>query len=314
MANLAVVTNPRRTALEILVDDYLMAGEARGLAPSTIDHSYGYPLRKLLLPWCAEHGISEVAAIDARKIDAFSAYLLKLEWKNGPLSRHSVHAYARAVRGFLIWCKREGEAVTANPKLPRLPRKVVDVLTWQEIDAMETAAPMERDKVIIRVLADGGLRASEVCSLRLDDLVRRDRAAFLRVHGKGARDRLVPVLPALFRRVERYVTSYRPQDTYSENLFLSLRRGRSGDYEELTKSGILQLVQSAARRAGIKKRVYTHLLRHSFFTNALRGGMNSMLLAQVGGHSSLRMLHDVYSHLDADDAYEGLARMLTKRH
>jgi len=104
----------------------------------------------------------------------------------------------------------------------------------------------------------------------------------------------------------------RPSDTRSSRLFLGLRRGLSGEYEPLTRSGVLQLVRSAAKRAGITKPVHAHLLRHSFVTNALRGGMNPMLVAQIAGHSSLRMIEQVYSHLTAGDAYEALLVMLTK--
>jgi len=313
MARLSLVSTPRKPELPNLVEDYLRSAEARGLAPSTVDNSYGYPLRRIFLPWCAEEGIDSIEGLDAKAVDSFSAYLLRFDGKNGRLSRHSVHAYARAVRTFLLWCQRNGEAVAAAPQLPRLPRKVLDVLTWEEIEAIERAAPSERDKLIVRVLADGGLRATEVCSLRLEDLIRRGRSTFLRVRGKGARERLVPVVPTLFRRLERYVSHYRPADICDDHLFVSLYKGHSGEHEMMTRSGVLQLVRGATRRAGIKKRVYTHLFRHSFFTNGLRGGMNSLVLAQVGGHSSLRMLQEVYSHLDVDDAYEQLTRMLTAR-
>jgi len=132
------------------------------------------------------------------------------------------------------------------------------------------------------------------------------------VHGTGQRDRLVPLPPALVRGLERYVMHLRPSDTRSSRLFLGLRRGLSGEYEPLTRSGVLQLVRSAAKRAGITKPVHAHLLRHSFVTNALRGGMNPMLVAQIAGHSSLRMIEQVYSHLTAGDAYEALLVMLTK--
>ena len=80
---------------------------------------------------------------------------------------------------------------------------------------------------------------------------------------------------------------------------MSLRRGLSGEYEPLTRSGVLKLVRSAAERAGITKDVSPRLLRHSFITNALRGGMDSMVVAQIVGHSSLWMIERVYSHLNA---------------
>ncbi len=76
---------------------------------------------------------------------------------------------------------REGEIVTARPALPRLPRRVLDVLDRDELEALEAAAPTERDRLIIRVLADCGLRAEGLCGLKVDDIVRRDRQAYLRV-------------------------------------------------------------------------------------------------------------------------------------
>jgi integrase len=124
---------------------------------------------------------------------------------------------------------------------------------------------------------------------------------------------LVPLPPALLRRLERYIKDSRPADTRSNQLFLGLRRGRSGDYEPLTPSGVLQLVTRTTDRAGITKRVYTHLLRHSFITNALRAGMSPILVAKVAGHSSLRMIERTYSHLTTDDAYNAMVEMLAHR-
>jgi integrase len=238
MPGLSVLSSNRRSPLEILVDDYLTACKARGLARSTVANSYGYPLRSIFLPWCADQGIREVEDLTPRAIDAFSIYLLDDGGKRGRLSKHSVHAYCRSVPGFLTWCNREGEAVTAQPQLPRLPRKVVDILDRGEIDALEGAVSSERDKIIVRILGDCGLRAGELCSLRLEDVIRRDRNTFLHVRGKGARERLVPVVLPLFRRIERYARTGRPSDLVTDRLFVSHRRGRSGFYERLTPNTI----------------------------------------------------------------------------
>jgi len=229
-----------------------------------------------------------------------------------PLEKSSIHAYSRAVRGFLNWCAQEGEGTAAKPPLPKLPRRVLDVLNPDEIDNLEACAGTERDRLMIRVLGDCGLRAEELCALTPDDVIRRDRQAHLLVHGKGERDRLVPLPPALVRRVERYVRSVRPADTRATALFVSLRRGRGGDYEPLTPSGVLQMVARTAEQAGISKPVYTHLFRHSFITNALRAGMSPLLVAQVAGHTSLRMIERTYSHLNSDDAYEAMMKMLVR--
>lgn len=312
MADLTVVRPAVPSALERLVDDYLMACRARGLSPNTVETSYGYPLRGVLLPWCAGRGIEDLSQLDSRAVDAFSVLLLEQPGRRGrPLSRATVHAYSRAVRGFLGWCQREGEAVKARPSLPKLPRRILDVLDREELRRLVAAAPTERDRLILSILAYCGLRNSEVCTLNVDDVIRRDRQAFLRVHGKGARERLVPLPPPLLRAVERYERHSRPRGARSPRLFLGLRRGSSGDYEPLTRSGLLQLVRTAAKRADISKPVHVHLLRHSFITNALRGGMNPIMVAQVAGHSSLRMIEQVYSHLTAGDSYEALVKLLS---
>jgi integrase/recombinase XerD len=278
-----------------------------------VDSGYGYPLRSVFLPWCAEQGITEVGQLNQRALDRFTSGLLEHGGRSGrPLSKHSVHAYARAVRLLLTWARREGEEVSGLPQLPRLPRRVVEVLTRQEIRVMEDAAPSERDKLIVRLLADGGLRVGELVALRCDDILRRDREAFLRVQGKGDKHRLVPVAPALVRRLERYIRSGRPHDTNSDRIFLSLRRGPSNTYEPITRSGVLQLVRLLAQRAGIRRRVHPHVLRHSWVTEMLRRGVNPKMVADVAGHSSLRMLESVYAHLSASDAYTAMMRALTE--
>ena len=312
LPDLSLVTPPASPSpLQRLVDDYLMSCRARGLALGTLSNSYGYPLQHIFLPWCSERGVTQIEQLNGRTIDAFSIMLLDRRKKDGaPLSKFSIHAYVRAVRGFLNWCQREGEAVTARPALPRLPRIVRDVLDRHEIDALEAAAPTERDRVMLRLLGDCGLRAEELCRLRPEDVIRRDRQAYLHVHGKGERDRLVPLPPRLLPRLERYIRDGRPKDTRSQELFLSSRRGLSGDYERLTPSGIIKRVRSATAQAGITKRVHTHLLRHSMITNSLRAGMNPMVLAQIVGHSSLRMIEKSYSHLNASDAYEAMLASL----
>jgi integrase/recombinase XerD len=311
MPNLSLVAG-ERSPLDDLVADFLASCRARGLAARTVESGYGYPLRSVFLPWCREQGLTEIKQLNQRVLDRFTSGLLEQGGRSGrPLSRYSVHAYARAVRLLLNWARREGEEVSGLPQLPKLPQRVVEVLSRDEIRAMEDAATSERDKLIVRVLADGGLRVGELVTLRCDDIVRRDRETFLRIHGKGDKQRLVPIAPSLVRRLERYIRSGRPRDTNSDRVFLSLRRGPSETYEPITRSGVLQLVRLLAKRAGIRRRVHPHVLRHSWVTEMLRRGVNPKMVADVAGHSSLRMLESVYAHLSASDAYTAMVRALT---
>lgn len=132
----------------------------------------------------------------------------------------------RAINRFLTWAKEEGEEVDARAQLPKLPKQVIDVLSRDEIQSMEDAAKTERDKLIIRILADTGIRVGELVGLRTTDIVQRDRNHFLPVRGKGSKERLVPI-PQLYRRVPRYAERSRPPDASSNRIFISHRRGRA---------------------------------------------------------------------------------------
>jgi integrase len=313
MADLKVAPTGAEPELASLVDDYLMECRARGLARSTITQSYGYPLREVFLPWCAVNGLTSLSQITSRRMTALSVMLLETPGKSGRrLSKDTVHSYTRSIRGFLQWCADEGEGEAAKPPLPRLPRRLLDVLDRDEVDRLEAAGETERDRIILRLLGDCGLRSYELASLRPEQIIRRDRQASLHVHGKGERDRFVPLPPSLMRRLDRYLRSARPKDARSDEVFVSLRRGRSGDYEPLTTSGVLQLVKRAAYQAGFEKRVYTHLMRHSFVTNCLRDGMSPILVAKIAGHSSLRMIERIYSHLTDQDAYDAMMEIYAK--
>jgi site-specific recombinase XerD len=129
----------------------------------------------------------------------------------------------------------------------------------------------------------------------------------IRVLGKGDRERLVPLTPQLFRRLQRFAARVAPK----ERIFRSRRRSyRTGDYEPLTQSAVEHLLKDVAERAGITKRVYPHLLRHSFVTNYLRSGGNPILAAQIVGHTSLSMIQKTYQHLVIGDAAAELMRLL----
>ena len=140
----------------------------------------------------------------------------------------------------------------------------------------------------------------------------RVREEYLHVRGKGERDRLVAI-PGLQRRIERYIQHGRPKDSRSDHLFLASRRGKRGDYEALTARGVQQLIRTLGQKIELGKRVYPHLLRHSFATTALAKGMNPIQLADILGHRSLVMTQNVYAHLSPSDSYEAMAKLLLAR-
>ena len=298
------------SALERLADDYLNHCAARGLSPRTLDRCYGYALRAVFLPWCEQEGVREIADLDIRTLDRFTSALLQRRREDGkPLSRYSVHTYVRPVRQMLTWASTMGEAVSAKPQLPTRSKPLREVLSREELDRLEQVAASERDKLIIRIFGDCGMRLEELMNLSPADIVRSGRQAHLRVLGKRNRVRDVPIPPQLLRRLERHIAG-RPEDRSADRIFLALRRSPRGEYEPLTVSGVYQVVTDSAARAGIRKHVHPHLLRHSWMTEMLRNGMNPIQLSIIAG-TSIQVISDHYTHLNKDDAFDSMIRVLT---
>lgn len=320
MANLTVVPASERTPLSDLIEDYLVAKRAEGRARRTLDQVYRPVLERVFLPWCRDQDIHEIGQVTQRALDRLSAHLHDQGGAKGALAPASIHSYMRTINGFLSWAKAEGELGTAaKGRLPKLPHKIVHVLSREEIQRMEDAAQIERDGLIVRVLADTGMRVGELCGLRLGSLVREGRD-FLEVAGrsqgggaKGDRGRLVPLTPSLAGRLRRYVRSQRPKDDVrSDHIFVSLRKGRKGDYEQLQPSGVLQLVKELAYRAGIEdKKVTPHVFRHSFITWQLRRGTNIEVIRRIVGHADTSLISSVYGHLVNADLHEALMQSMT---
>ncbi len=307
-----------------LIEDYLQEKRAEGASPRTVGH-YKEVLEDVLLPFCTDVGVHAPVELTNRHLNDLGAGHLdgSRSRSRRPISKATVHSYMRAINSFLTWARAQGEASTARGRLPSMRKRVLDTLTRDEIQKLEDAAQTERDKLIVRVLADTGLRLGELLALRADDLRAEGGKHMLKVPGreradgrgawvgsKGDKERLVPLAPTLARRLRRFADRSRPEAT-SDRLFLTLRRGRaSGQLDGLTESAVEQMIRSLAEIAGIKKRVYPHLLRHSFATEYLRRGGNPILLQQILGHGSLTMITQTYQHLTVVDAHDELMRLL----
>jgi integrase/recombinase XerC len=249
-----------------------------------------------------------VEQLDNRTCNRFSAHLQEHGGKHGALKPASIWTYSKSVRQFMNWAKREGEKVAGEVKLNKLPQVLLEILSPEEIDKLEAAATNVRDALIIAVLSQTGMRRNELCGLTTRDLLTESGQDYLLVHGKGGRDRKVPVTPRLARRLRRYIVS-RPADVDSKRIFLGLRRRPGGTIEPLTDSGVTQLVSSLGERV-LGKKIGPHQLRHSMITMARRRHMDPMLIAKVVGHSSLQMMSRIYDHLDQSDSAAALMQML----
>jgi integrase len=161
-------------------------------------------------------------------------------------------------------------------------------------------------------MAENGAREGEVCRLRVQDLIEKDRTYAVRLSGKTG-ERYAPVTPATFRRLKAYATTGRPRGVRSDRVFVSLRRDkRTGDYEGLSESCVYQLIRDAAERAGLLeggRRIYPHLLRHSAVSFLVAKGVQPMTVADIVGCSiQVAMAH--YNHSTDETRYEALVKAL----
>jgi integrase/recombinase XerD len=310
MATISAATTETQgmTPLERLARDFLDHCRARRLSGKTVNQVYRPRLERIFLPWCRQEGITSIEQVSQRVLDRFAAGLYDRGGeRKTELSANTVSSYLRSINSFLSWARSEGEAVTAKAALPRTPQRMVDTLTREEITAMEKVAN-ERDALIVRLLADAGLRAGELVGLTVEDVVEHDRTDYLRVLGqsqgggaKGDKARLVPLPSATAKRLRRFIRN-RPADTSTDRVFLALRRDRrSGEYEPLQVSGVEQMIRELARTAGITRRVWPHMFRHTYITFLLKQGVDSTKIRRVVGHSSTQLIDRVYGHLLEQD-------------
>jgi site-specific recombinase XerD len=290
------------------IADFLSHSRAQGGSPRTTDH-YTVTLTRIFLPWCVAEGITEPNQLDQAALNRFNNHLLTRPGR--PLAKESVRSYLRPVRLFLGWTAKAGlTADGVNVQRVKAERKVLDTLSRAEIAEMEAAADSERDKLIIRLLGDSGIRLGELLALKPSSLTVQGRDHLITVDGKGSRQRLVPIKPAVAARLKRYAERGRPADAITERIFITRRRRPSGDYEALTGRAVQTMLKAVAAKVGITKRVNPHSFRHSMATNMLRGGSNPIALAQILGHSDLTMLQRTYSHLVVSDLSRDMMRVL----
>jgi integrase/recombinase XerD len=225
---------------------------------------------------------------------------LRLQRARRALAPASMKVLIVALRHLVAHLKRE-DILTRDLlpalDLPRLDRNLPDTLSEAEVGrllAVEPAATPRglRDRAILEVLYASGLRATEIVGLRIENYLRDDR--LLRVVGKGDRERVVPVGAAAVAAIDAWLTRGRPQlvkPRTGGELFLG-EHGR-----RLTTARLWQIVQELAKLAGVEKRIWPHLLRHSFATHLLGRGADLRAIQEMLGHASLGTTQ-IYTHVD----------------
>ena len=183
-------------------------------------------------------------------------------------------------------------------ELPRIGMKLPEVLTIEEIDQLISAVDLgknegHRNKAIIETLYSCGLRVSELVNLRFSDLYFEE--GFIRVIGKGNKERLVPVSPSVEKEIGIYNDNIRRHQNIqhgNENVVFLNRRGA-----QLTRVMIFTIIKNLSATIGLKKSISPHTFRHSFATHLIEGGANLRAVQEMLGHESITTT-EIYTHLD----------------
>ena len=218
----------------------------------------------------------------------------------GARSQARILSGIKAFYKYLLLENEVNDDPTSLIEGPRLGRKLPDVLSIEEIDKLLSAIDLslpegERNKAMIETLYSSGLRVSELVNLRLSNFFME--IGFLKVTGKGNKERLVPVGNAAIRQIKTYVSAYRNnlsiKPGQEDYLFLN-RRG-----SHLTRIMIFTIIKNLAVKAGIRKKISPHSFRHSFATHLIEGGADLRAVQEMLGHESITTT-EIYTHLDRD--------------
>jgi integrase len=299
-----------RTDLAIEIEDYLIHCKSQGVKPSTIKHSYGYSLRAVLLPWCHQEGIGSVADIDQHTLERFAADLRDRTTRAGkPLSEATTWTYQKAANQLLRWYAEAHKTDAPNVKLRQPAGRKVTTLERTQIAHLERTAATERDRVIIRLLADTGMRPGELVSITKGDLRHQGRRHYVRIGGKTD-ERDAPITPEMYARLRALAPG-----GDDDPVFVALRRDRrTGEREVLTVPGVRQMVGALALDAGIRTVVNPYVFRHSACRWLLMSGQSTIMVERILGHGSEAMIRHHYNNLGAGDAHDRLMQVLRAEH
>lgn len=266
----------------------------RGLSDNTIQ-SYTRDIEKLVR-FINEKNIS----VSPAKIveETIQQFIYEIAKKVNPRSQARIISGLRSFFDYLVFENYRETNPTDLIETPKIGRKLPDTLSDQEIVKLISSIDLsksqgERNRTILETMYGCGLRVSEVISLRLSDLFFDE--GFIRVVGKGSKERFVPIHNQAKKYIHFYINEIRPHlsidKKYEDTLFLN-RRGKG-----LSRQMIFMLLKNLATKAQIGKKISPHTLRHSFATELLKGGADLRAIQQILGHESITTT-EVYVHLD----------------
>lgn len=271
----------------------------KNFSANTID-AYMRDLDKFFL--FIKDGGKDFLNVDLPDIHEFSAMMVDVGIS--PVSLSRILSGVRSFYHFLVL----SDVLEVNPtellEYPKKPKRLPDVLSVDEIDAIESVIDLsqpegQRNKAIIETLFSCGLRVSELVNLKISNMYLDDE--FIKVEGKGSKQRLVPISEQAIHEIQLYFLNRNLIDIapeYQDYVFVSHRRKKP-----LTRVMVFIMIKNLVEKAGIKKTVSPHTFRHSFATSLLEGGANLRAIQAMLGHESIATTQ-IYTHIDTSHLRE----------
>lgn len=274
----------------------------RGLSSHSID-AYERDLHRLKM-YMGKHGIDIVhATFDDLQAFVFDVFKEIDSAKTQARLLSGIHSFYR----FLLYHHYIEQDPSELLAMPRIEKKLPEVLSLEEIDAMIAQIDMSkaeghRNRAIIEMLYGSGLRVSELVDLRLSNIYRQE--GYMRILGKGNKQRLVPISPEADKQLEYWLEDRCHLDIKPEAKDIAFLNhyGR-----QLTRAMIFTIVKRLAQLAGITKTISPHTLRHSFATHLLQNGADLRIIQQLLGHESI-VTTEIYTHVDIHDLREAVIK------
>jgi integrase/recombinase XerD len=308
-----------KVTVDRAIDDYLDDHAGGNHSEKTLEwHRIALGLLQTFLEH--ERGITFVDQIDAPDLTAWFTHLRKAPGARGKIrTERTVQTYARSARAFFHWLVRQGWLVE-NPfervAFPKVGKPLIKTISDEEFEQLllACAPPNEeglfaeraavRNRAILWLFYDSGIRLSELINLRVGDFDRKH--GIITVKGKGAKERRIALGQNCLRNLLLYLDRYRPDEQELEewgslgedHLFLAETR------KPLTKNGVTLLFARLKKRAGITgKRISPHILRHTFAIRYLKLGKDPFSLQELLGHEDMATVK-LYMHMNDDDIQE----------
>lgn len=266
----------------------------RGLSTNTLD-AYVHDIEKLF----GHLEKQDIHPLDV-KLEDLEEFLASLHDENiGPRSQARILS---GIRSFYRYLVLDGH-IEADPTLllesPKTGMKLPEVLSVKEIDSLiavidRSKREGQRNRAIIETMYSCGLRVSEACNLKLSDLYLSE--GFIKVEGKGSKQRLVPISERAIAEIMDYMADRAEIDIkpgHEDYLFVSAHFKK-----KMSRITLFHIIKELAEQAGIKKAISPHTLRHSFATHLLEGGANLRVIQSMLGHEDIGTT-EIYTHIDA---------------